>query len=246
MLIKKIKSSAYLFFLVFIFCLATRSVTALELASGDVTDYILREDFWLQDDLAKIFSQGGSILKNSKTFEKAGFTILYNQPSGMQVARHPFLPGYLVKAYFQSNPKSFEFQWLVDRCQGAENVRNLIKQERLSCFVVPEKWIYFIPNQYPLMAILLVKDMKLVSKEKTKLAWKNASTREVKELYTILSHGFASCYLLGNMPRTKAGKFACIDTAIPYREHHYEDVRKYLSRSNQEYWDNLVREGETK
>ena len=245
MLFKKINISIFSFFLVFIFLMKASDVRGGDLENERLAAYVLSDDHWLYANLDNIFSRR-DVLENSTTFKEAGFVTLYKQPSGMMVAKHPALPGYLVKVYFYSNPNCLESQWLLDRCEGAKNIRNLIEKEKLRYFSVPDKWIYFLPNQDQDIAILVVQDMKLASKEESKKAWKDANKQQLRELYMILSHGFGSCYLSGNMPYTKIGKFACVDTAYPYRQHLYSNIKKYISADRHGYWDQLVKSGENR
>jgi hypothetical protein len=211
---------------------------------GEVLEeYFLPQDHWLCAKLDEVFVSQ-HVLDGRACMKAAGFTILYNQPSGMKVARHPLLPGYLIKAYY--NSQNTGMQWAVDRCEGAKNIRDLIRDKGLRHIVVPNKWIYLVSSPDPVIAVLVVQDMELVTPEETKQAWKNATKQQVRELYTILSHGFASCYLRGNIPRTKKDKFACVDTAFPHRQHNYQSVKKHLSSEMQVYWDKLVQSGENK
>lgn len=245
MLVEKLNTRICRFFLVFIFLMKATDVRGVDLENEKLAAYLLSDDHWLYANLDKIFSQG-DVLKNSKTFKEAGFITLYKQPSGMMVAKHHALPGYLVKVYFYSSPQCLDLQWLMNRCEGAENIRNLIKTQKLKFFSVPDKWIYFLPNQGQDVAILVVQDMKLVSKEESKKAWKNASKQQLKELYVILSHGFGSCFLYANIPYTKTGKFSCVDTAYPHRQHLYSSIKKHISADRYEYWDQMVKAGENK
>ena len=92
------------------------------------------------------------ILDNADTFIQAGFIpIYYHAPSSFIVASHPTLPGYLVKAYLDSQEQLKDeqtgFDKLASRCKGAANVRNLIAKKKLQHFVVPDKWIYLLPNR---------------------------------------------------------------------------------------------------
>lgn len=206
--------------------------------------YFLPSNHRLKSKLDYIFSEE-NVLENSRTFKEAGFIILHKQSSKMRVAKHPLLAGYLVKAYLDEKSPNQGFQWLLDRCKGAENVRNLIQEKGLRYFTVPDKWIYVIPGRSfdssdKQVAVLVVKDMNLVTHKESILAWKKATTKELDELYIILSHGFASCYLPHNISYTKKGKFACIDTAYPQRVHSYFSVEKYFSPEMQIYWNQLV------
>ena len=38
------------------------------------------------------------------------------------------------------------WEWLIQRCEGADNIRNLIKEKNLKYFSVPDKWIYVLPT----------------------------------------------------------------------------------------------------
>ena len=210
----------------------------------EIEEYFLRQDHWAHTNLDKIFVSL-DVLETPDLFSAAGFTTLYNQPSRMKVARHPLLPGYLVKVYLHLDEKDRGVQWAIDRCRGAKNIRDLIRQENLRCFVVPDKWIYLVSSD-PVIVILVVQDMKLESNEQTKKAWKNVTKKQAKELYIILHHGFGSCYLEGNMPYTKNGQFACVDTAYPYRQNSYNRVKRYFFPEMKKYLDNLVKSGESK
>lgn len=203
--------------------------------------------------LDEIFEDNYHILRNIDTFTDAGFITLFQQPlSHVIVAKHPHLRGYLVKAYLDSKAdgKNTEpgWKWLVRRCMGAENIRKLIQKKGLKHFSVPDKWIYMTnPKRYSPARqniILLVTDMNLVSKEKTREAWKTLATKEVlNELYCIFSHGYSSCWLVANIPYTKDGKFSCIDTEYPKRKLNYEKARQYFNEEMQAYWDLLIRTG---
>jgi len=217
---------------------------------GDkASKYFLPEDHWLKGKLDKIFSHL-DVLGNKTNFNEAGFITIVRRTSGMRVAGHPLLPGYLIKAYLNSNPKKInqDWTWPINRCKGAENIRNLIEKEHLRFFTVPDKWIYLLPTQWlsnpnEQPSVLVVTDMNLVSREDSEKAWKEANQKVLQELFCILSHGFGSCYLPYNIPYTKNGTYACVDTAYPYRQHKYDKVRRFLSSEMRTYWDKLVKKG---
>lgn len=192
-------------------------------------------------------------LENAANLEKAGFTIISHRPSTMRVVAHPQMPGYLFKLYLQDEKENRHrtMKWATDRCLGVENIRKLIKIEHLTHFTVPKKRIYFLPDRETLIAndiqnyvVLVVTDMQLVSRAESKAAWATLANKEhLDQLYRILSRGFSSCYLPGNIPFTKKGKFACIDTENPERKLPYNHVKKHLSDEMKIYWDKLVRAG---
>lgn len=199
-----------------------------------------------------IFSQSRAIA-NKETFANAGFITLHAQPSSyIRVAKHPAIPGYLLKVYLDTIVElkrgRVGWQWLTDRCIGAENIKKLIKKKKLQFFTVADKWIYPLPPepkpQEPAQPIvLLVRDMNLVSYHDSVSAWKNASHALINELYCVLSHGYGSYFLPGNIPLTKSGKFAFVDTEYPKRKISMHNVKRFLSTEMKGYWDQLVKSG---
>ncbi len=230
-----------------------------------INPYLLPENHPMTAPLNAIFMVY-QVLDDLNTFIQAGFIPLYyNEPSAFVVARHPLLPGYIVKAYLDSQQQLKDdltgFEKLAARCKGAANVRHLITKKNLHHFSVPDKWIYPLANRQPppvtsakaeenisradrQTIILLETDMQLVSHAESQYVWKNIVTTEIlDELYCILSHGFASCNLPLNIPYTISGKFACIDTEYPQRIMKYSDIQPYLSDEMYHYWTKLVKNG---
>lgn len=209
--------------------------------------YVLPDNHEIKSALDEIF-YNPYVLDSAYTFQKAGFTVLHHQGTGMRVASHPLLPGYLIKTYLSSEERNDGIEWIFDRCKGANNIRKLIANEKLRYFNVPDKWIYPLRHidkrgMYTQTAVLVVTHMRLVSDDDSRKAWKNASRKQIKELYSILSHGYASAYLPFNIPYTKEGKFTCIDTAYPKRLVTLKKARTYLSDEMKKYWDQLIKQG---
>lgn len=210
--------------------------------------YLLPLDHPAKAVLDSIFSHGNP-LKNKKSFKKAGFTIISKNTSSLAyIAKHARLPGYLVKAYLQTRPKgrmgNESWMGFLMRCQGADNIRKLISSHHLRYFSVPDKWIYPLPKRAPFPpreVILVVTDSQLTPRSECQKAWKNASKACLDELYIILAHGYASTFLVGNIPYTKSGTFACVDTEFPIRKHKMERVIKYLSSEMGTYWSKLTK-----
>lgn len=217
--------------------------------------YLLPNDHWLKLRLDNIFTQWDAS-RTQDLLEKAGFITLCKRSSNMIVAKNKEIPGYLIKIYLQSDKPNQTWKWLINRSLGAENIRNLIKSKKLHYFTVPDKWIYPLPNEdvntenmrvssgEKIPAILIATRMKIGTLEESKFAWKNKIThKHLRELYCILSHGFASCYLPQNIPYTKEGKFTCLDTEYPFRSHRLERIRSKLSDEMAAYWDHLIKTG---
>jgi hypothetical protein len=189
--------------------------------------------------------------KDEESFQASGFTTLFQKSrSFIRVARHPSLPGYLLKVYLDSEQRQKRnragWEWLVRRCEGAEKIRKIIKQNKIKYFQVPGKWLYPLPAQPNSTAldqpfVLLVHDMDLVSKEENESAWQSLITREhLDELYLIITKAGGSSYRPDNIWLTKRGKFAFIDTEYPTQNFDYDSISSSLSPEMRNYWVNLT------
>lgn len=217
----------------------------------EIRPYLIPLDHPAKPILDMIF-HSGRVVENEQTLIDAGFTIVYSmQSSYVKIARHPLLPGYLLKLYLDNETRMKNdrpgWSWLKDRCKGAERIRSYIKKKKITHFVVPDKWLYVLPSAFSTSGpvrqpvVLLVTDMKLVSHEENKIAWLTLATPEIlDELYTILRHGSGSWFLTGNVPYTQSGKFAFVDTEYPKRDLNLKKVKNFISEEMQIYWDSLI------
>ncbi len=218
-----------------------------------ISPYVLPKTHLLSQKLDRLFSSP-AVVQSNNTYAQNGFNIFCaaGPLSYVRVARHPQMPGYVFKFYPESESRQKDntpsWKWLVMRCQGAKNVRRLISQKKLQLFTVPKKWLYPFPFgkrkslRHPLL--LVANDMQLVSLKESFAAWKEKVTKKhLEELYEIISHGYCSCYLPGNIPYTKNGTFTCIDTEHPQRKLAFWKVKRYLADDMKPYWDKLVKNG---
>lgn len=191
-------------------------------------------------------------IQNETSLIASGFEILMTTPyTYVTLAKHPLIPGYLFKIYLDSEQRKKEdrpgWEWLVRRCEGAANIRRVIREEKIKHFLIPDKWLYPLPylpltlenKQEPV--ILIVTDMRLASKTETKAAWKAVKQKELNELHSILSKGYGSAFLTANVPYTRFKKFAFVDTEHPQREIDLHKVIPYLSEEMRPYWYSLMK-----
>ena len=98
----------------------------------DPTPYLLPSDHRLKPVLDKLFADPATAY-SAKAFMQAGFQMLVpKRPSGIRVAKHPALKGYLVKIYLKSEVKSNyqkSQQSLIQRCVGASEIQKLITRK---------------------------------------------------------------------------------------------------------------------
>ncbi|MBS0649212.1 MAG: hypothetical protein JSS10_08325 [Verrucomicrobia bacterium] len=218
---------------------------------AQMAPYLLPQNHPLKPQLDSIFSRQRA-LENPKALREAGFDIVIAMPhSFIIVARHPSMPGYIFKLYLDSETRRKNnispTEWLIRRCQGAAKIRKIIKKEKIKHFVVPDKWLYVLPlspashELDPKPVLLVETDMNLESHPLTALAWKTAIEPEhLQELYAIIKKGVGSIHVVSNIPYTKEGKFAFIDTENIHQPLKLKKVKKYLSPDMQLFWDRLI------
>lgn len=210
----------------------------------NIDKFLLPTDHQAKPYLDQFFERP-QILSSQFGFKSAGFFIISDRPSSLIVAKHPFFSRYVVKTFLKTSEKSHDQMWenLINRCKGADNLRNLIALKHLRHFSVPQKWIYIARGQES-WPILVASDMELFNSKESKLAWQTVITpNHLRELYCLLSHGYASTRLHHNIPYAHNGKFACIDTEHPQRHLRYDNVKVYLSDEMKSFWDKLVSSG---
>lgn len=220
-----------------------------------IAPYLLPLDHPMKPILDSIFSQS-RVLESEKSLIDAGFEIIAGPMplSFVIVARHFAIPGYVFKLYLDTESRCRKqiphWIWLTRRCIGADEIRKMIKKNKINYFSVPDKWLYLLPvppfssviNPQPV--VLIETDMEPESYEVTAHMWKTAITPEhLDELYSILKKGYGGhgmVSLVGNVPYTKQGKFAFTDTEDPRANLKLSQVKKYLSKDMQHYWDELI------
>jgi hypothetical protein len=212
--------------------------------------YLLPQTHLIKPILDSIFAENRAI-QTTKTLRRAGFSILFAQKkSFIIVAQHPKVHGYLFKIYLDSKriykDEMVGWELLTTRCIVAKKIKQLIRDKRLKNFIVADKWLYPLPPQknqhsHCKPVILVVKDMNIFNRSQSRHAWKTkAEKKHLRELYEILGRGYGSAYLPGNIPYTKTGKFAFIDTEYNKRKIPLGHARRFLNPTMQFYWDNLI------
>jgi|JI9StandDraft_1071089.scaffolds.fasta_scaffold02994_4 hypothetical protein len=207
--------------------------------------YLLPETHPLKEPLAKLFLDPTTLESPEKLFEKGFKPIALKKQGTLFIGTHHTLPGYVVKFYLlpaTAHEANSNYHTLLQRCRGAKKIRDLLKEGQSSLFAVPDKWLYELPyssETYPLY-ILLATDMQILNLTDSASAWKHKVTKEhLQELLAIIKTGSASFGLTKNVPYTKSGRFAFIDTEYPDRELDLREFTPYFSQEMQRAWKEL-------
>jgi hypothetical protein len=217
-----------------------------------MTSYVLPCDHPAGRLLDRLFCRS-NVIDNEAAFLAAGFEIRRKQRrSLMRVATHPMLAGYVFKTFFVDErdcerAKLRGWKGFVARCKRAERIRQVIQEQRIQHFNVPRKWLFHAPH-HSLCApddqpkILVAEFQDLLSQEESDHAWLHSVTEcHLTELYAIINRAGGTSYRPDNIPLTRQGYFAFIDTEHSTDGHDYESIAPYLSYQMRAYWSNLIK-----
>lgn len=238
-----------LLFLITLFLLTTAYIkppTVSQQAWDLAAPYFLPETHPAKAKLDELFSKSRPI-QNLETLKKAKFKFKKREKAeNIIIAKHPKLKGVLLKLYTDSQAKIPDWPMWVQRIQGAELIRSIIKRHNYKTFVVPKKWIYPLPDKSSndpnkKHFIMVVEDMHLVDALPNENMWKSSimvTENTLFALYTIIKEGgLLDSIFIDNIPFTKDAKIAFIDTEhfgkgpIPYHR-----LTPRLPASLRPYW----------
>ncbi len=217
--------------------------------------YFLPINHPVKEKLDRLFHDNRVTL-STETFTGAGFSITRrNRPYNAVVTGHKELKGFLVKVYLDSQMAIPEWQMWLNRINGIEVIRECVKKHGYTGFVLPKKWIYPLPTEPspPLSSsyhrknfILVVEDMNILKHKQNKRFYKQKMNRELlTELYTVIMEcQLTDCISIVNIPFTKRGKIAFVDTELFYNgTPNFSRLKKHLSKKMQIHLDHLIQEG---
>lgn len=217
--------------------------------------YILPSNHLIKPLLDAIFLSG-RVTQDKKTLVDAGFEILRDQPrSFILVARHPSVPGYLFKLHIDKDLRKKKgkpgWYWFSKRLKGIREIEACIKENNLTLFKTPEKWVYPLPiNPSPpgkesykrKNFVLIAEDMNIYNDEENVAMWKTHITRQHLDQIKII---FDTCgggsLKPRNLPFSYDGKIAFIDTEYPGNKITYSSLNYGLNDEMKEYWREITK-----
>lgn len=220
-----------------------------------VFPYLLPETHPAKRALDKIFSASRATA-DLKELKNAGFKeIRVGKYSSQIVAKHPKVPGYLIKLYTDYDSQPVDWAKFKTRVQGANQIRESLDAFGYhDIFVVPHKWIYPLP-EYPEAPagsnrknfVLIVEEIDILKDSLNLPRWKSPIvTRErLNALYKVLHvNGLWDSAYPFNIPFTKDGRNAFIDTEYyniwPVK---FSALLIYLNSDMKAYWHRLIEQG---
>jgi hypothetical protein len=220
-----------------------------------VSPYFFPEHLPEKAALDHIFSQR-RVLTSIKSMYKSGFNVITDSKHKIVVATHPYLKGYIIKAYTDQSDVP-EWFWLTKRITGALAIQDKIIQEGYEGIMkVPKKWLYPLPAEpapvkgspYRKNFILIVEEMDILDMKRNRKAYKKKMTTQILDAFYVMLTDLQlidSVYA-DNTSFCKDGKLAFIDTEHSLTESipvPLPTVAQYLSPEMIAYWQHLYFNG---
>ncbi len=178
-------------------------------ASPAYTSHELQKKHPLHNTLSTLFNDP-TIAASRPLLEKAGFRLYAHNHRGIVIAEHPHLKGYLLKFFINDVPQILQRHNLEERVAGSRALRSYIRAHTLTKIVVPQKWLFTLTDGTP---ILVVEKIDIIeSSDALVRAYRSIDPSLLDELCQVVKQFRGLDSVLKNMPFTKEGKIAFIDT----------------------------------
>lgn len=164
------------------------------------------------------------MFKSYSRFKKAGFSLVDHAPHKIMTGSHKRARGYLFKKYDDDKPGEKQIRNYMRRVEGSRLLRTFIAEHGFTRVVAPRKWLYELPSSFPERYLVVAEKVDLVSRGATDRAYARIGKEQTRELATVLYYFRGLNSTAANLPYTKGGEIAFIDTE---RWHHAKD---YLHR----------------
>lgn len=226
------------------------AVVTLGAEQIDLTGYLLPENHPAVEKLDRIFNDPALLESRSNLFN-AGFIPTEHQGANSVTLKHPLLKGYIVKLLTDHFPVENEVERFIVRIDGERLVRKCIKTHRWEAvFKIPGQWIYLLPcPSQRRKTILLAEDAEIVPHNQTEKWYREKISKStLKKIYRLTTEiGLQDCCRKTNLPRTKDGRLAVVDTetfqAWPVE---YSRLLVSLNPKMQKVWLKMIKENEKK
>lgn len=232
-------------FIPFLLCFQSACCSVPSEIWEKIEPYFLPSDHPIKENLDQFFQT--RVTESLESFQKAGFKNAFlREPTNIVFGKHPLFKGYLFKVYLDSQPSLCEWDNWVKRIDGAKAIKECIDQHCFTHFVVPNKWIYPLPqDNYEKNFILIVEEIPLLKGKENSIKYKKGMTPQIlDELFCIITEaGLLDSVFRNNIPFAKTGQIAFIDTehsGFPPECIPYGRLLPYLSKEMQVYWLGII------
>jgi hypothetical protein len=158
-------------------------------------------------------------------FQDAGFSLVDHPPYKCMVGRHKRARGYLFKKFSDERAADEQLSNYMHRVEGAALIRSFIEERGFSRVTVPRKWLYELPTAFPARYLVIVEALDIRPRLESQLSYASIGKTQMHELATVLYYFRGLSSTASNLPFTKDGQIAFIDTE---RWHHDKDFLRKI------------------
>lgn len=155
-----------------------------------------------------------------RRFAAEGFRLVEHDEHKIMSGSHKSAPGYLFKKYNNDKDGTKQLVNYMRRIEGARLLRAFIAERGFTRVVAPRKWLHELSPAFPARYLVVAEKLDLVSDSSTRRAYANIGKEQTRELATVLYYFRGLNSTASNLPFTRDGKVAFIDTE---RWHHDKD-----------------------
>lgn len=209
----------------------------------------------LQHQLRNLF-ENPKMFKSLGHLNKAGFHTISKRDHKIMVASHPGMHNYLIKKFSVSTPQNAQLHNYLKRISGARALQEFIHLNRLQNIIVPQKWLYPLPDHFcdpntgERTYLLIVERLDICSGKgrpdgEVARRYSNIDYDTLKELCIVVYYFRGLDSGPCNMPFTYQNKIAFIDTECwdeQVREGFLPRIMPYLGKQHQEYVLEVLKE----
>lgn len=162
-------------------------------------------------DLAGLFTNR-KMFDSFRRFEGEGFRLVAHPDHKIMAGSHKAARGYLFKKYNNDWDTEDQLRNYMRRIEGARRLKIFIEERGFDRVIVPRKWLYRLPEDFPERHLLVVEKLELLSIDETARAYHRISKDQTRQLATVLYYFRGLNSTPANLPYTTDDKIAFIDT----------------------------------
>ena len=167
-------------------------------------------------DLEKLF-RDPDMFASRDDWGDAGFQVVArSHDSKIMVASHASVEGFLFKKYTSDVSLKEQHANYVRRIKGARELRSFLDAQRFRRVTVPQKWLYELPHAFCSRGrhsyVLVVERLDILDEEGTKQAYHRIDDVLLRELSAVVFKFKGLDSNAKNLPFTKDGRVAFVDT----------------------------------
>jgi hypothetical protein len=187
---------------------------------------------------------GEDMFDSRRAWRSAGFAVVArDEPTRIMVAGHMLAPSLIFKKYANLVPAEKQLEKYKIRVDGANAVAGFIAAHQIKGVVVPEKQIIQLGNARG--SLVVAQRLDVMDDDRSEAAYPRITDQTLHDLVTVLYTFRGLDSGLRNLPLTRTGQVALIDTERwndPKPRAYLKSIRRYLTRKQMAFVNETLKE----